>query len=255
MTRDNHRSRALTQSVLEVARAAGRVTALTGAGVSAESGVPTYRDVANGLWAEYDPMTLATPAAWNDDPGLVWAWYQRRRAELQSVTPNAAHRALAEWGRHRIVRIVTQNVDDLHERAGSADVIHVHGSLHRSHCDACGDNYATEIVMPCTIRVEPPECGCGGRVRPGVVWFGETPPEVDFAHAIRAVQDCDLLLVIGTSGLVYPAAGLPQLARTRGCFIVEINPAATGVSELADVAWHEAAGIAIPALVDALSLE
>ena len=238
-------------SVVDAVRAATRITVLTGAGMSAESGLPTFRDTEDGLWARYDPMTLAPPEAWHDDPALVWGWYQQRRIQLDSAAPNPAHLALADLAARRDVQIVTQNVDELHEQAGSTEVIHIHGTLSRSYCDTCGDNYTIPTAMPRTERVPPPTCGCGGLVRPGVVWFGEMLPEVDFARAIGAVQESDVRLIVGTSGMVQPAAGLPQLARMRGSFIVEVNPETTELSDRADVTWRASAGAALPALVAA----
>ncbi|MBB4853421.1 NAD-dependent deacetylase [Mycobacteroides chelonae] len=242
------------EELVAAASTARTVTVLTGAGMSAESGLPTFRDAQTGLWSKYDPMTLATPESWQEDSGLVWAWYQNRRVQLLAVQPNDGHRALAQWGSHRDVRIVTQNVDDLHERAGSVNVTHVHGSLLASHCDVCGTSCDVAVVAPTSERVLPPECDCGGRVRPGVVWFGEVLPQVEFGHAVAHSQSCDLMLLIGTSGIVYPAAGLPQLALSRGATVVEINPCETDLSDRADLVWRATAATALPALIDALSL-
>lgn len=230
------------------------VTVLTGAGMSAESGLPTFRDVQTGLWSKYDPMTLATPQAWKQDPDLVWAWYQNRRIQLMAVQPNDGHRALARWGTHQQVRVVTQNVDDLHERAGSDDVVHVHGSLLRSHCDSCDSEHQAMIAAPESERVPPPQCPCGGRFRPSVVWFGEMLPEAEFGRAISHAQACDVILLVGTSGIVYPAAGLPQLASNRGAVVAEINPHDTDLSATADLVWRSTAATALPALVDALTI-
>lgn len=242
----------IPDELVAAASKARTITVLTGAGMSAESGLPTFRDAQTGLWSKYDPMTLATPEAWREDPGLVWAWYQNRRMQLKSVEPNDGHRALAQWGTRSDVRIVTQNVDDLHERAGSTNVVHVHGSLLASHCDTCGDRYDVSVSAPDGERVPPPGCGCGGLVRPGIVWFGEMLPEAEFGQAMLHSQICDLMLLIGTSGIVYPAAGLPQLALNRGVTVVEINPQETDLSDGADVVWRTTAANALPALVDAL---
>lgn len=242
------------EELVAAAAKARTVAVLTGAGMSAESGLPTFRDAQTGLWSKYDPMTLATPEAWNEDPGLVWAWYQNRRIQLMAVQPNDGHRALAQWGACRDVKIVTQNVDDLHERAGSAEVTHVHGSLLKSHCDTCRTGFDVSVAPPESERVAPPDCGCGGKVRPSIVWFGEMLPEVEFGHAVAHAQNCELMLLVGTSGIVYPAAGLPQLALSRGATVVEINPQETDLSDRADLVWRATAATALPALVEALAL-
>nr|WP_281370096.1 NAD-dependent deacylase [Naumannella cuiyingiana] len=240
-----------------MAREARRVTVLTGAGMSAESGVPTFRDAQTGLWARYDPMTLATPEAFETDPELVWAWYAWRRRLMQQVQPNAGHRALAEWGRRDgvQVRIATQNVDDLHERAGSEVLAHLHGSLFELRCFDCDRRYtgAVEIPDEQVERLEPPVCGaCAGPVRPGIVWFGELLPQRDLARAEQAATEADLVLVVGSSGLVHPAAGLPLQALAAGVPTIEVNPAESAFSPYADFAWRTTAGTGLPALVAAL---
>ncbi|TSE01579.1 NAD-dependent deacylase [Skermania sp. ID1734] len=236
-------------TLVEKARTARSITVLTGAGMSAESGLPTFRDAQTGLWARYDPMTLATPEAWREDPALVWAWYQKRGAMLQTAEPNAGHLALATWSKFQDIRIVTQNVDDLHERAGSTNVIHVHGSLLTPYCDSCHTPYPADVEEPTGERVPPPKCACGGLIRPGVVWFGEMLPEDAFARAIDAAQRCDLMIVVGTSGIVYPAAGLAQLAQSNGASVAEINPAETEASSQVDIRWRATAATALPALL------
>ena len=239
------------RSVVDAIAPASTVTVLTGAGMSAESGVPTFRDVQTGLWARYDPMTLATPEAWDDDPALVWAWYQRRRAMVTAVEPNDGHRALAGWARSADIRVITQNVDDLHERAGSTEVVHVHGSLFACRCDTCGRAHEAEVVDLDTDRIDPPECDCGGLVRPGVVWFGEALPQNAFAEATARAEAADVFVLVGTSGVVYPAAGLPHIARAAGATIVEINPHETDLSDACDITIRSTAAVAIPAIVDA----
>jgi NAD-dependent deacetylase len=246
----------LPTAILDLARAARRVTVLTGAGMSAESGVATFRDAQTGLWARFDPEELATAAAFRRDPALVFGWYAWRLAQVRSVEPNAGHRALARWARLADVRIVTQNVDDLHERAGSAVLAHLHGSLAAFRCFGCGRPYDGPVpdAAGADGRVDPPRCpGCGGPIRPGVVWFGEALPERDFADGVHACEDTDLVLVVGTSGLVYPAAGLPDLAASRGVPTVEINPEPTPLSRRVDHTWRTTAAVGLPALVDALS--
>lgn len=214
---------------LRILRDARHVLVFTGAGVSAGSGIPTFRDALGGLWSRYDPASLATADAFRQDPALVWGWYQWRRAQVLAARPNPAHLAIAELAR-RVPRLtlVTQNVDDLHERAGSQEVIHLHGSLHAPRCFACGRAYAGSDAEPARVeegeRIEPPRClRCNGRVRPGVVWFGEALPERSWREALAAARACDLLLAVGTSGLVMPAAQIPQVARQNGARVVHVN--------------------------------
>jgi len=243
-------------AVRAAARSARRVVVLSGAGMSAESGVPTFRDAQTGLWARFDPEELATVTAWERDRGLVLAWYLWRFGLVGQVEPNAGHRAIATWARPAgpQVSIVTQNVDDLHERAGSSDVVHLHGSLAGWRCEACGAAY--QGVLPAVVegadRVEPPHCAeCGAAVRPGVVWFGEPLPMVEWYQAVALVENADLVLVVGTSGIVHPAAGLPAVARGAGAVVVEINPVPTGVSDVAHHVWRERAAVALPELIQA----
>ncbi|WP_131103356.1 SIR2 family NAD-dependent protein deacylase [Ornithinimicrobium sufpigmenti] len=240
--------------VLDLARHARRVCVLTGAGMSAESGLPTFRDVQVGLWEAYDPMELATAEAWTEDPGHVWAWYAWRADLVRRSEPNAGHRALTDWQRRPGVSlsVVTQNVDDLHERAGSEVLAHVHGSLFALRCSGCGLPSEAEYpsVPEPVSHLEPPVCQrCEGLVRPGVVWFGEALPQEEFYAGVEAAQSADLVLVVGTSGLVHPAATIPHLAGARGVPVVEINPRETEVSEAADVTWRATAATALPALV------
>lgn len=226
------------------------IVVLTGAGMSAESGIPTFRQASRGLWAEYSPERLATPEAWRADPALVWGWYLWRMALVRAAAPNAGHAALAMAAKTRAMHIVTQNVDDLHERAGSADVLHLHGGLFAHRCFACAQPHG-EVVIPDSattpMRVEPPRCvHCGGQVRPGVVWFGENLPEAAFTHAVAAAAACDLMLVVGTSGIVHPAAELPFVAKEAGAAVVEINPLETELSTLAHVCVRGSAAAVLP---------
>lgn len=243
--------------ILDLARAAGRVCVLTGAGMSAESGIPTFRDVQVGLWEQFDPMELATPEAWADDPGQSWAWYAWRAGLVRRSQPNAGHVALGQWQQRpgAELSVVTQNVDDLHERGGARVLAHVHGSLFALRCADCGapsDAAYPQVAEP-VAHLDPPECAaCGGLVRPGVVWFGEALPQEEFFDAVEAAQTADVLLVVGTSGLVHPAATIPHLAGARGVPVVEINPRETGVTEAADEVWRATAAEALPALVAAL---
>ena len=247
---------AVRAEVLDLARSAQRVTVLTGAGMSAESGVPTFRDAETGLWARYDPMQLATAEAFARDPETVWAWYLWRIGRLRSVEPNAGHLALARWARRASVRIVTQNVDDLHERAGSEVRAHLHGSLLDFRCFRCATPYAGPVDQPDepVTAVAPPRCrACGGPIRPGVVWFGEALPAGAFDAAVEVCQEADLVLVVGTSGIVYPAAALPGVALAAGIPVVEVNPEPTELSHTVTHVWRTTAALGLPALVDALT--
>lgn len=230
---------------------AERVAVLTGAGVSAESGVPTFRDAQTGLWARYDPETLASPQGFAANPGLVWRWYMHRLALVEAAAPNPGHRALAQLQAQRPdLTLITQNVDDLHERAGSQGVIHLHGSLFRFRCHRCRAPYALrdeDRTAP-----EPPTCPqCDGRVRPDVVWFGEMLPQRALQAALDAARASHLFLVVGTSGVVYPAAQLPYTAQASGAAIIEVNPAPTPITQIADVHLAGPSGEVLPMLFDA----
>jgi NAD-dependent deacetylase len=234
-----------------------RIVFLTGAGMSAESGIPTFRDALSGLWEQFDAEQLATPEAFRRDPALCWGWYRWRAALVRRATPNAGHQAIAQAARDgRAVSVVTQNVDDLHERAGSEGVVHLHGSLFASRCLDCGHSMDPDpIVVGLETLAEgrrevPPACPrCAGPFRPGVVWFGEALPERAWDEACAAVAECDLVVVVGTSGLVQPAASLPRLARERGVRVVEVNPVESAVSDLAHEHLRMPAASGIPALL------
>ena len=234
------------QTVADRLRAARRITAMTGAGVSAASGVPTFRG-AGGLWRSFRPEELATADAFARDPQLVWEWYDWRRGLIAACEPNAAHDVLARWSRRPGATLITQNVDGLHERSESRGVIRFHGSIWTLRCwDECGRPDWEDRTVP--IDPLPPRCpDCGGLARPGVVWFGESiDPQV--LRACDAATACDIFLSIGTSSVVYPAAGLVHAARRRGAFTVEINPQATEAAAAVDVAIGLPAEVALPAL-------
>lgn len=237
------------RSAAELLRSASAVVCLTGAGVSAESGVPTFRDAQTGLWARYDPELLASPQGFAADPGLVWRWYMARLAGVEQAAPNAGHLALAEMERRLSgFALITQNVDDLHERAGSVNVIHLHGNIARFHCHHCGLDHRVQANE--RTADQPPFCAaCGGPVRPSVVWFGESLPRRALAAAQDALIDCDLLLVVGTSGLVYPAAQLPSIAKRAGARVIEINPQPGPLSSLADICLRGPSGEILPRLL------
>ena len=227
------------------------MAALTGAGISAESGIPTFRG-AGGLWKNFRAEDLATPEAFAADPKFVWEWYDWRRGLIAKAEPNDGHRALAELAR-RVPRftLATQNVDGLHARAGSRTsssqaALKLHGDIWTLRCTGCGREHE-DLRTP--LPELPPRCGCGSIERPGVVWFGEALPEDVLEQAQQAAQKADVFLVIGTSAVVYPAAGLVHLAKAAGAMVVEINVAETPVSGLVDVSWRAPAAEALPQLL------
>lgn len=234
------------QAARQWIKEAKSVAVLTGAGVSAESGVPTFRGD-GGLWKKYRAESLATPDAFARDPKLVWEWYDWRRSVIAGLKPNAGHYALAELER-RIPEftLITQNVDGLHELAGSKNVLRVHGSIWTLRCLVCGSEH--EDRRPKLAEV-PPRCECGGMLRPGVVWFGEALPQDVWRAAERAARECELLLVIGTSALVYPAAGLAHTAKSGGARVVEINVAETPLSREIDAFLLGPSGEVLPRLI------
>jgi len=240
---------------LAALRDARHVVVLTGAGVSAESGVPTFRDRQTGLWATFDPMQLATPSAYERDPSLVWGWYEWRRAAVQSAQPNAAHRAITAMAAAvPRLTLITQNVDDLHERAGSASVLHLHGELGRPYCAVCRRAYALPPdpprVVPDGERIEPPRCeSCGGRIRPGVVWFGEALPQAQWRRAVDAASRCDAFFCVGTSSLVQPAASLTDVAIRAGAITIQVNLSPTDMDARVAHSLRGAAGSVLPGLV------
>jgi NAD-dependent deacetylase len=237
--------------------AAGRVTVMTGAGVSAASGVPTFRGP-GGLWRTFRPEQLATPQAFAQNPALVWEWYAWRRQLIAACAPNPAHDVIAQWSRAPGFTLITQNVDGLHERAGTRNVIRYHGSIWRLRCAAMDRRATEDAELRCgeeweDVRVPldplPPRCpACGGLARPAVVWFGEAIPAAA-VRAAAAATACEVFLSIGTSSVVYPAAGLVAEARRRGAFTVEINPEATGAA--VDMAIPMGAEIALPMISSA----
>ena len=234
-------------------REARAVVVLTGAGISKESGVPTFRDGQSGLWANYDVEELASPGGFRRNPSLVWQWYAGRRALLEQIAPNAAHYALARLAEHKPVTVVTQNVDGLHQAAGSTGVLELHGNIRRYKCFDRGHPAPLEQVAAAE---EPPRCEqCGSLVRPDVVWFGEILPQEVLAAAIEAVETADLMLVIGTSGIVHPAASLPFYAQEAGARTIEINPEQTELTPYLDLHLRGPAGAVVPALVASLEEE
>ncbi len=225
----------------------GQVVAFTGAGISAESHVPTFRG-ADGLWRNYSPERLATAEAFSSDPRLVWEWYDWRRGLIREAQPNPGHLALTEMQRRARGRftLVTQNTDGLHERAGSQDVLKLHGDIWLLRCTNCGREDRNEQVP---IDPLPPLCRCGAILRPGIVWFGEMLPIDQWERAMNAARRADVFMAIGTSALVYPAAGLVQVARQSGARVVIVNPDPTPADELAEWILRGPAGEFLPRLL------
>ncbi len=236
--------------LLQRLAAAKSVTVLTGAGVSAESGVPTFRDAQTGLWAKYKPEELATPRAYQRHPRLVWEWYEWRRKLVAGANPNPAHLALVEMENLFLrFHLITQNVDGLHQRAGSRNVIELHGNITRTKCSEEG----TILSSWKDTGDVPPKCpDCGAMLRPDVVWLEEPMPEEEMLEATTAT-DCDVFFSIGTSTVVYPAAALPTEALRNGATVVEINPQPTPFTPQAHFALAGAAGVVLPELVKALN--
>jgi len=222
------------------------VAVLTGAGISAESGIPTFRGP-DGLWKQYQPEDLATPEAFARDPKLVWEWYNWRREKIAPALPNPAHKALVQLEiKMRSFTLVTQNVDGLHDRAGSGRVLKLHGDIWRLRCTVCGANWPDRRVPLPKI---PPHCQCGGLARPGVVWFGEPLPEGMMKEAEHAAASAQVFLVIGTSANVYPAASLIPYTKQAGAKVIEINTEDTPYTAVVDCALRGPAGELLPRLL------
>ncbi|ALG67369.1 SIR2 family NAD-dependent protein deacylase [Beggiatoa leptomitoformis] len=224
-----------------------RLAILTGAGISAESGVPTFRDAQTGLWAQYNPTELATPEAFQQNPKLVWEWYAWRQQLVAKAEPNAGHLALVELEHHQpSLTIVTQNIDGLHQRAGSNRVIELHGNINRFKCAT--ENRILEQWEKQTAI--PPHCPyCNGLIRPDVVWFGESLPVFALEQALQAIERSDVLLTIGTSALVQPAATLPLKALQQGATVIEINPETTPLTPCVHFSLRGKSGDILPKLL------
>lgn len=242
----------LPLDLITLLRTAKHVAVMTGAGISAESGIPTFREAQTGLWARYDPQELATPQAFVKNPRLVWEWYAWRRELVSAAQPNAGHLALVEMAQYvPHFTLITQNVDGLHQLAGSTDVIELHGNLHRTKC------FREETVIDEWVDTGevPPRCPrCGDRLRPDVVWFGEALPRAALQAASDAAMTCEVFFSIGTSALVEPAASLARMAMHHGATVIEINPVATPLTSMATYALQAPAGRVLPELVRAVWL-
>jgi len=235
----------------DLLRDARRLTVMTGAGVSAESEIPTYRDAMEGLWKQFDPQTLATPEAFQRDPAMVTEWYDFRRQKCAEAIPNPGHQALARLEREMESRrgtltLLTQNVDGLHQRAGSRRVVELHGSIITWRCTRTGEEFSD---MPMPLPEYPMPTEAGGYLRPGVVWFGEMLPPDAIEAADEAARDCDVFMSVGTSAQVYPAAGFLVVARDAGARTIEVNPDATAATDIVDLALPGKSGRVLPRLV------
>lgn len=237
------------EKCVEFLSPARHVVVASGAGMSKESGIPTFRDAPSALWANYNPEDLATPEGFRRDPKLVWRWYVDRRKMIAKAVPHAGHYAVAEMEpMFEDFLLVTQNIDNLHRRAGSKAIVEFHGNIFRF---KCFDNDHPVESLPDTEDI-PPKCECGSLIRPDVVWFGEAPSSESFDRSYAALTVCEVILVVGTSGIVYPAAGFPALAKQAGAAVIEVNPEETPITALADVFLKATAGEALPAIVEHL---
>ncbi|HLB00673.1 MAG TPA: NAD-dependent deacylase [Bacteroidota bacterium] len=229
---------------------AARVVFFTGAGISAESGVPTFRGN-GGIWKKFKPEELATFEGFLKNPALVWEWYRLRKQVIAAVQPNAGHRAIADLERYYRVTVVTQNIDNLHRRAGSSTVYELHGNIERNFCCGCGTMVADDrLDFP---EGAVPKCAkCSGMIRPDVVWFGEFLPEQEWNNSVEAARWADVFFCVGTSGIVYPAASLPGEAKKAGAYLVEVNVGPTDLTPRFDESLFGAAGHVLPAIADAV---
>lgn len=239
-------------------RTANLLVVLTGAGVSKESGIPTFRDAMDGLWSQYDPQDLATPEAFRKNPKLVWDWYEYRRQKVGAVKPNPGHYAIAEFeDLLPQVVVITQNVDSLHKQAGSTDVVELHGNIARHKCfENCRGNPTLVDVslLEWDQQTEPPKCPhCGAYVRPDVVWFTEALPTDALNRAVTLSQSADVMLIVGTSGVVQPAASLPYRAKRWGnAYLIDVNPIQDEITPMCDLFLQGASGDILPQIVRAM---
>ena len=234
----------MLEKIADKLKQSEKIIFVTGAGISQESGIPTFRGK-DGLWRKYDPMKLATIDAFYEDPKLVWEWYEERRKNILAAKPNAGHIAIAELEEKKPVRVLTQNIDGLHQRAGSKNVYELHGSIITIKCTSCG--FKDKISS--SFSELPPLCKCGSILRPDVVWFGESLPQDVWQAAISEASSCDTMVVVGTSLAVSPANLLPVYAKQNGAILVEINPEETAMSDTMDISIRSSAAKALPELL------
>lgn len=236
------------ETISDKLRDTEKIVFVTGAGISQESGIPTFRGK-DGLWRKYDPMKLATIDAFYEDPKLVWEWYEERRQNILSASPNPGHVAIAELEKHRQVSVLTQNIDGLHQRAGSTNIYELHGSIITIKCTVC--DFKNKITSG--FLQLPPLCKCGNILRPDVVWFGEALPQDVWKSAMTQASACDIMIVVGTSLEVSPANLLPVYAKQNGAMIIEVNVEKTHMSSSMDLSLRTSAAKALPGLVDIIS--
>ena len=227
---------------------AEKIVFVTGAGISQESGIPTFRGK-DGFWRKYDPMKLATIDAFYEDPKLVWEWYEERRKNILAANPNPGHTAIAELEKYKQISVLTQNIDGLHQRAGSTHVYELHGSIITIKCTVC--DFKDNIVS--SFSQLPPLCKCGNMLRPDVVWFGESLPQDVWKYAMDQASSCDVMVVVGTSLAVSPANLLPVYAKQNGATMVEVNIEQTPMSSSMDISLRSSAASALPVLVSMIS--
>ena len=232
------------EEIIDQIKTAKKIVFVTGAGISQESGIPTFRGK-NGLWRKYDPMQLATIDAFYENPKLVWEWYNERRENIFSSKPNPGHKAIAELEKYVDVSVLTQNIDGLHQRAGSTKVLELHGSIIKIKCTVC--DFSDEIITQ--FEKIPPICKCGNILRPNVVWFGEPLPQDVWQQAMIHAGECDLMIIAGTSLVVSPANTLPIYAKQNNAFLIEINPEKTVMSSDMDYALRNSSSLSLPELV------
>lgn len=232
------------ESVADKVQQAKKIVFVTGAGISQESGIPTFRGN-DGLWRKYDPMQLATIGAFYQNPKLVWEWYEDRRKNILAAKPNAGHVAIADLAKYKEVWVLTQNIDDLHQRAGSKNVLELHGSIIMIKCTVC--EFKDKIIS--NFSEVPPHCKCGNILRPNVVWFGEPLPQDIWGEAIMQASQCDMMVVAGTSLAVSPANLLPVYAKQNGALMIEVNPEETPMSHSMDLSIRSTSAKALPELV------
>jgi len=242
-----------SDALIDHLRSADRVAVLTGAGISAESGIPTFRDP-GGIWEKFEPQELANVEAFLENPELVQGWYRHRRQVVEDAEPNEGHRALVRLEEYLdLVTTITQNVDDLHNRAGSSEVVELHGNITRNYCTDCEQDVDAARIDAAIEDGQAATCPeCEGLVRPDVVWFGEMLPPDAMDRASEATTTCDVFLSVGTSTVVYPAARLPMLAKEAGAYVVEVNPDRTPISGNVDEYLAGPAGEVLPAILSAL---
>lgn len=231
-------------TVADSIKTAKKIVFVTGAGISQESGIPTFRGK-DGLWRKYDPMQLATIDAFFDNPKLVWEWYEERRKNILNAQPNLGHTAIAQLEKYKEVVVLTQNIDGLHQRAGSTNVLELHGSIIRIKCTVC--NFKDEITT--SFRDLPPSCRCGSMLRPDVVWFGESLPQDVWQRAIIHASSCDVMIIAGTSLVVSPANSLPVFAKQNNSLLIEVNPEETLMSSEMDLSIKATSAKALPNLI------